>query len=405
MTIQTALPAQSATPDQPVVDIEWFGASARIVGGQPDARYGWWARREGPCIVKAMDPGLTAWNPTLLDHERRMLARLAEIGAPVVSMVQAGRPDWLVTRFAGLSLARLRRAGGAGDVLPPLATLELWSAWLHLLPALHRLATRGVLVLDLHAGNVLLPLTQGVLGQPRLNEPILVDGAHVQAAGMDLRRPVWIDSRMAHIAPELRPTLESDIDTLKRRFLEQAAELPGYSRLPGELDQRSRRAWADYDAPQRLQALLDAGELDCDRAMQHAVGVALRGLPVPHTAVPARQALLAAVQRLHAPRPQDRFESLAAAEGALREALRNLPLVGSQRRGPIGAAHLMLPPKPAAAACAAEPRARPPERAPVARPVAHVAAPHRRWLWAAAALGGALGAALPLGQATWFGLG
>jgi hypothetical protein len=313
--------------------VTWFGASRRLIAGQPDSRYGWLDGPQGPCIVKALDDGLTAYAGTLLQHERAVLARLAQLGAPAPASIDLDRPDWLVTRFAGLSLQRLEETAGRQDA-PGLSFSERLAAWIHLLRRLQTMADQGVLAIDLYAANVLLPLTQCIEGQLRLNEACLVDHAHTIVAGMAIRRPIWISASMRRIAPELREAIRQDQQALIERFRAEGADLPGYSRMPMEKDQFNRRMWAEYDAPQKLQMLLDDGELRPARAMQFAAGWELERL-LSVAPNPARTALAPAVRRMMATQPSARFESFTDAADALAACVAAVPLASRHRHGPL----------------------------------------------------------------------
>lgn len=389
-------------------EVEWFGASRRLVGGQPDSRYGWIETPQGPCIVKALDPGLTAYAGTLLQHERQVLARLAELGAPAPACVDLGRPDWLVTRFAGLSLQRLQPPPGSA-VPDDLFFPEQLAAWIHLLRRLDAVAELGVLAVDLYAANVVLPLTQGIEGQLRLNEACLIDHAHTIAAGMAIRRPVWLSVSMRHIAPELREAMRLDQQELADRFRAVGADLPGYSRRPTEQDQFNRRMWAEYDAPQRLQALLDEGELRPGRAMQFAAGTQVDAL-LPLAPGAVRRSLRPVVQRMLALQPAARYPSLGEAADALASQMEAIPLVSRRRWGPLRAQDLgALGFEPAATASAVVSglATRMAEAMtftagwPAVQPVPQGSAqlrrwlPGRGWLFAGVALGAAIGTAWP----------
>ena len=326
---ETALPR----PDTNQPAVRWFGTSRRLIGGQPDSHYGWLDSPQGPIIIKALDTDLTAYAATLLDHERRMLPRLTLLGAPTPEWVDLGRPDWLATRFAGLSLRRLESPGQRGLSL---SWAEQLSAWVHLLRRLQNLADAGVLIIDLHSGNVVLPLTQGLSGQLRLHEVAVIDHAHTLDAGMAMRRPVWLDPNMLHIAPELKSAMAQDQQALRDAFSQVGADVPRMSRLPGERDQHSRRVWAEYDAPQQLQALLDAGQIRPDAAMQYAIGTALQHLLEHAPNREARSTLSTVLARLRATKASDRYPSLSAAAEALRKVEAHLPMVSQAFWGTVG---------------------------------------------------------------------
>lgn len=327
------------------LDVIWFDASRRLIGGQPDSRYGWLDTPAGPCVVKALNPGLTAYAGTLLQHERAMLRRLQEIGAPAPQWVDVGRSDWLVTRFAGLSLQRLEHPGGLQG-MPPHARFappERLAAWVHLLRRLQPMADKGVLAIDLYGANVVLPLTGRTEGQLRLHEAALIDHAHTLEAGMALRRPVWLDRGMDRIAPELREALRLDQEALIAAFKNAGADLPGYSRMPTDKDAFNRRVWAEYDAPQHLQQLLDAGDLSRDRAMQFAAGTAIARLLPAIAPGPQRAALARALQTMTQPEAAQRYTTLCDAADALSEAIGTLPMVSHHAYARLQPADLALP--------------------------------------------------------------
>ena len=389
-------------------DVQWFGASSRLISGQPDSRYGWLPTANGPCIVKALDADLAVYATTLLQHERRALRRLRDLGAPAPEMLESPRPDWLVTRFAGLSLQHLSRL--APSLFP---WQERLGAWVHLLRRLQRMADAGVLMIDLHEGNLLLPMTQGTHGQLRLTEVTTIDHAHTLEAGMDLRRPVWLDAGMKRIAPELRQALQTDEQRFRAACQAADVDAPGYShsRMPHERDAANRRFWAGYNAPQQLQWLLDSGRLNADRAMQFAAGVGLEALNSCVADRTTHSALKQVVARMAQPGPEMRFDSLTAAADALAAAAgTTLPLVGQHRHEPVLPGDLGAG-APGLAKSTATSSSRPMRSAgargavnapgagdgttlmaqhPVAAPTA-AAAPPPRWVYAAVALGALAG--------------
>ncbi|MES3022134.1 MAG: hypothetical protein V4857_11205 [Pseudomonadota bacterium] len=324
-------------PDE--AEVRWFGASARLVGGQPDSRYGWLDTADGPCIVKALAPALAAFADTLLQHERAMLRRLAALGAPAPALVDAGRADWLVTRFAGLSLQRLEQ-GGVGGPGARFPFAERLSAWIHLLGRLQPVADSGVLPLDLYGANVVLPLTGQTRGQLRLHEAAMIDHAHTVQAGMNMRRPVWLDHNMERIAPELRAVLARDQQALVATFHALGAALPGTA-ADGANAERNRRAWVDYDREQALQTLLDGGALNRDHAIQYAAGTQLAKLmPLAGGHAPA---LARVLDRMTAHAAPARFATLDDAAAALKAVLGTLAMVGHHHYRPLDPDELASP--------------------------------------------------------------
>lgn len=337
-TPSTRRPTDQATP--PVV--HWFGQSHRLIGGRPDTRYGWLDTPQGACIVKALDLELAAYSATLLHNEREVLRHLQAAGAPVPALVTEpaalDRGDWLVTRFAGVSLQVLQRsAGGAA-----LGWDERLTAWVHFLRQARAFDDAGALPIDLWAANLVLPLTQGLRGQALLHRGVLIDHAHTVVAGMDLRRPVWMDRTMRRVAPELRAALQGDQEALINTFRLARTQLPGHESPSPEAHERTRRLWAEYDAPQQLQRTLDAGRLNRGAAMQYAVAVALEPLL---TLAPAGTgaALQPVVDRMKAEQPQARFASLADAAEALRAVLPALPMASERHFGPLAPQDLLGP--------------------------------------------------------------
>lgn len=388
-------------------DVQWFGASQRMIGGQPDSRYGWLERGGAVYIVKAISPDLTAYAATLLAHERQMLARLQQLKAPAPEVLDVGRADWLVTRFAGLSLQRLTHASDLQGVSPleRFGFAERLAAWVYLLRRLQPMADAGVLAIDLYSANVVLPLTHVTQGQLRLHEAAMIDHAHTLEAGMNMRRPVWINHDMERIAPELKGAMRADMARLKAAFDNVGARLPGYSRLPGDLDAFSRRVWAEYDAPQQLQQLLDSGNLDANCAMQFAAGMALKHLALLAESSQQRHTLEGVLQRMTAMDASARFKKLSHAADALEAVVQALPLVSAHSFAPLQPQDLTLredpapPPNP-------EPPSRKPVEVPTIRAIVSVPPPPppaprlpplpMRWLFVALALGLAWGTRWPL---------
>ena len=395
MSAATALPP---TQPQPLTDddVKWFGTSHRLIGGQPDSRYGWLNNPDGPCIVKAISTGLTAYAPTLLEHERKMLKRLAEIKAPVPPMVDVGRHDWLVTRFGGLSLQRLELGQLGAAPLPSFA--ERLSAWVHLLRRLQTMAEAGVLAIDLYSANVVLPLKGITEGQLCLHEAALIDHAHTLEAGSNIRRPVWLNTDMARIAPELRSAMKADMAVLTDAFAKAGANLPGHSRLPSDQDKLSRQVWAQYDAPQQVQSMLDRDKLKPNLVMQFAAGVGLRSLLAHTTSAPQKQALADVLARMTDPQASERFPTLTLAAEALATVVDALPKVSAHGYVRLQASDLALPDAPAAYPPPIEPFT-------VVEPFTELAdgstpdAPKpglpMHWLYATAGLGAACGAMWP----------
>lgn len=327
-------------------EVQWFGHSSRMVGGQPDTLYGWWddPGSEGPCIVKALQPELTAYASTLLQHEQRMLQRLCARGAPVPIAVPTSHAHWLATRFAGLTLQRLQHPRGiqgqaGGQVL---SFAEALSVWVHVLRALQPLAERGVLVVDLYEGNIVVPLTQVTHGQLRLTDPVLIDHAHTLEAGLALTRPVWVNPRMRRIAPELRRVLAADQAALLAHFQQCGAELPGQTEVPGAQQERNRKAWAQYQAPQRLQALLDAGQIHVQAVMQFAAGIALQHL-MQRAPADVQPRMRTVVERMTAQAPTQRYARLTDAADQLAALVPHLPLVGACKLKPLLPTDLVPP--------------------------------------------------------------
>jgi hypothetical protein len=428
----TATAQPASTPVSAYTDrqVEWFAHSTRIVGNRPDSRYGWLVTAQGPCIVKALDRDLVPYADALLQHERRALRRLQEFGAPAPELVDLGRPDWLVTRFAGLSLALLTQGSAAeGTVAPARFTWhEQVSTWVHLLRRLQPMGDAGVLALDLYSGNVLVPLTQGVRGQLRLNAVTTVDHAHTLEAGMDLRRPVWLDAGMPRIAPELRAALESDQRDFRAACAAADVDLPSdsVSRMPAGRDAANRRFWARYDAPQQLQRLLDRGTLSAALAMQFAAGTSIARLVDQSPDRASGPTLGAAVQRMTAADPGGRYGSLMLAADAMAAVVGRPALVGGHRFAPVlprdltsrPAAEAPAGPETDRAGTRAANAGRPgegigtsvfageagvPRDAASAAPPANRAKPRNlaRWLLAAAALGVTLGGMAPLSWWPW----
>lgn len=321
MNTSTSSPSQQNLTE---ADVNWFGASSRLVGGQPDARYGWWDAPHGPCIVKAIHTQGMVYGASLLNNERRALAELNRQGAPVPQQIATNQGDWLVTRFGGISLRQL-------EIMPQPARHfpfeEQLAVWVHFLRRAQAMEASNALPVDLYGANLVLPLTETRKGQLRLNEVCSIDHAHTVVAGLNMRRPVWLDTRMKRVPPELAASLQHDQQNLIAFFREHAAPLPGERALNPEEAQLAQRLWAEYDHPQITQRLLDRGKLLPGKAMQYAVAVELARLQ-PLTP-PAIQCPLAALQeRMQQSDPAKRFDTLAQAAEQLARLLPNVSVVG-----------------------------------------------------------------------------
>jgi len=355
------LPTQFPDPD----GVHWFGSSGRIVGGKPDSRYGWWTPPDGSahCIVKALEADLTTHGDALLAHERAVLTELAGKNLPVPELVKVKQANWLVTRVAGLSMAHLGSLPQAVDQFPFAERLATWVHFLRRAQAFEQVVTVPI---DLWQANLVLPTTkQHQGGQLRLNEGISIDHAHTLVAGLDMRRPLWIDPNMARIAPELRPALLADQQALRQHFAHYGAPQPGGEALSDDLARLARKIWAEYDQPSQTQALLDSGALRPCKTIQYAVAVELGHL-LRHS--PPDQVLRfeAIVQRMQHPQPQHRYDSLTQAADELAQVLGNLPVVGQARLPAWDGAELerMWPRLNARKTLVAPPPAMPPEPSP-----------------------------------------
>jgi hypothetical protein len=321
--MNTAPPSPSL-PNVTDADVQWFGASSRLVGGQPDARYGWWDAPQGPCIVKAIHIQGLVYGASLLNNERRALAELNRQGAPVPQHIATNQADWLVTRFGGISLRQLEIMSQPARHFP---FDEQLAVWVHFLRRAQALEASNALPVDLYGANLVLPLTETRHGQLRLNEVCSIDHAHTVVAGLNMRRPVWLDTRMKRVPPELAASLRHDQQNLIAFFRQHAAPLPGAPTPNPEQAKLAQRLWAEYDHPQTTQRLLDRGKLLPGKAMQYAVAVELGRLQP--LAPPAMQAPLAALQeRMQQPNPAERFDSLAQAAEQLARLLPHMPVVG-----------------------------------------------------------------------------
>jgi uncharacterized membrane protein len=205
------------------------------------------------------------------------------------------------------------------------------------------LVDAAALPLDLWAGNLVLPMTQGQDGRPardggsgtrgqlRLHQPVLIDHAHTALAGHSLKRPMWLHAGMTRIPPELRGLLEQDQQALRATFLAQGATLPGEdAHATASARAQSQRLWAAYCAPQALQVALDSGRIDRAAAIEYAVGVALQQIVGEGSAAsswPDAAALQAVLSRMTSPNPSQRHGEVGAAAAALERALGTLPLV------------------------------------------------------------------------------
>lgn len=312
-------------PNLTEADVQWFGASSRLVGGLPDARYGWWDAPQGPCIVKAIHTQGALYGASLLNNERRALAELNRQGAPVPQHIATSQTDWLVTRFGGISLRQLETMPQPARHFP---LAEKLAVWVHFLRRADALEASNALPIDLYGANLVLPLTETRQGQLRLSEVCSIDHAHTVIAGLNMRRPVWLDTRMKRVPPELAASLLQDQQNLIAFFRQHAAPLPGAPAPNPEQAQLAQRLWAEYDYPQSTQRLLDRGKLLPGKAIQYAVAVELaRLLPL---APPAIKARLAAVQaRMQQPNPAERFDTLAQAAEQLARLLSHMPVVGN----------------------------------------------------------------------------
>lgn len=316
--------------------VRWFGQSGRRLAGRADTRYGWLETPAGPCIVKALDTEQVPYAALLLEHERRALARLLQLGAPVPALVDARRPDWIVTRFAGLSLEWLNRqpaVAGAGRT--SWSVHEEGSTWVHLMRRLSLPAAAGVLALDLHPRNVVVPLADGLRGQLQLHEVAVIDHAHTLIAGMGLQRPPWLQAREQ--PPEVRAALLHDQTRFRRACVDAGVGLPGPEPMPPSRRAASRRFWAEYRDTQLLQQQLDDGTIRADAATQYAVGCALATLVKrwPSAAGAAGIAVRQVAERLIRDDPAARYPTLEEASDALATALGRVALVGGHRHGPV----------------------------------------------------------------------
>lgn len=312
---KTAMPDDLSTPQA-------FMHSSRGRAGKPESSFFWLNIDGKACIAKVLT---TEQGPHLLDfvrNEQAVLRLLREKGAPVCKLVDyPSHPEWLVTEFGGLSLHLL--GGDNGADWKPLPIQEYVSVWAHFLQRAQILGKLNAVPLDLAGRNVVVPL--GSSGQLKLSEAISIDHAHTvlpsnQLPEGALKRPIWIDPKSPHLAPELRGALKSDQTKLLSHLHELNVPRPdstaGVAQGPDGL---SARAWLEYSAPQDIQTLVNRGEADADKVIQFAVGYDIhRQLRETCSFTPA---LASVVQRLCATDPEHRYKKLEQAAEALKTAL------------------------------------------------------------------------------------
>ncbi len=313
-------PPAPATP-QPS-GLQPFMHSRRVRAGRPDTQFFWIERDGHPCVAKQLSVELGPQVADLLENERQVLRLLNEHQAPVCELVEdPEHPEWLITRFAGLSLQVLGPRN-LGD-WPELPLHERVSVWAGFLMRARALADLGAVPLDLSDRNLVVPL--GPSGQLDLSLAVSIDHAHTVVTGSKLqggalRRPVWIGAKdNLQLAPEVRHRLVRD----QQRFLEQlklaSAPLPGTTAAVEDEAQVTHRIWLAYCEPQEVQRAVDAGTIEADKAIQYAVGHAIHRHLVADA--PLTPALAAVVRRLCADEPSHRYAKLEDAADALKAAL------------------------------------------------------------------------------------
>lgn len=326
------MPKPAATAPHETPGLQPFMQSKRVRAGRPDTQFFWIERviddQSHPCVAKQLSVELGPQVADLLEHERQVLRLLNAHHAPVCQWVEDSQhPDWLITRFAGLSLQLL--GPGHERRWPALPLRERASVWASFLRRAQVLADVGAVPLDLADRNLVVPL--GPSGQLDLSAAVSIDHAHTvlpgaKLAGGALRRPVWIGAKHnLQLAPEVRACLERD----QQRFLDllhqQGLPLPGTTPAVEDEAQVTHRQWLAYDAPQEVQKEVDAGvAIEAGKAIQYAVGHALhRHLSKDDPLTPA---LAAVVQRLCAHQASDRYDTLQDAANALKAAMGGVAL-------------------------------------------------------------------------------
>jgi hypothetical protein len=314
-------PPASSSPSNPS-GLRPFMQSRRVRAGRPDTQF-FWVEREGhPCVAKQLSVELGPQVADLLEHERQVLRLLNARQAPVCQLVEdPEHPEWLITRFAGLSLQVLgpHHLGG----WPPLPLRERVSVWAGFLLRAQSLADLGAVPLDLSDRNLVVPL--GPSGPLDLSSAMSIDHAHTvvpssRLPGGALRRPVWVGAKDNHqLAPEVRDRLVRDQERFLQRLKERHAPLPGTTPAVEDEAQVTNRMWLAYSEDQELQQALDAGDIEAGKVIQYAVGRAIHR----HLAAadPLTPPLAAVVLRLCAQNPNRRYSKLEHAADALKAAL------------------------------------------------------------------------------------
>lgn len=347
--------AHSAAPASRPLQPDWFAASTRPAGTEPDTRYGWLTQGQDVYIVKALNltHTHTSHGATPLDYERKAIAALDKLQAPVAALwdeqAQPLPDGWLATRFGGLSLQRLSLPGTPAQHAG-LPAHEQCACWVHFLERAQGMAVEGIIPIDLWAGNLVVPFTQGLSGQLKLNGVINIDHAHTVAAGWNMRRPPWLGHNMLRIPPELQSLLRKDQMVLLEHFARQGLPLVSTGIPPGASPTqvaRTRALWLAYSEPQSLQKQVDAGKINAHHVIQYAVGEGLRTHGLPGLAPALQKKLQPVLARMMAKTARDRFPSVQQAAGALRAALHPVPLVGQVHYPPVGPDTLRTPPPPA----------------------------------------------------------
>jgi hypothetical protein len=195
------------------------------------------------------------------------------------------------------------------------------SVWVHFLRRARGFVNIGAVPLDLSGRNLVVPM--GTNGQLKLTEPSSIDHAHTVLPGshIPLRRPVWIAAENnLQLPPEVREHLEADQQEFIKLLIAHGAPLPGTSAMVNDPRRNiATELWVNYSEPQRIQGLVDNGEVSASRFIQYAVGYDIHRQLTPDD--PLSPLLAQVVNRLCAPLPALCFSSLEEAAQALQVAI------------------------------------------------------------------------------------
>lgn len=275
------------------------------------------------------------WRQTI-EREKENYHHLESLGIEVPDRIDLG-DDSVTTEVCGIGLAALLRGlfQPRGKVLH-LNERDVAAMLIARLNAERDLARKGIVDFDTSHRNRTIRLTGGLKGgNLRYDKAVIIDPAELVTGSGAMRRPTLLDVNTPTFPPEARVYVVNGQERLRERM--NSAGLKGAT-LRGVV-QSIRNAssdgavrtyrnmfeeiYANYAAPQEIQAAMASGNVSADKMAQYSFGKEcldmIREQELPLSTRAALNRCGEVLKRMAAPEPNHRFQDLDAAIKAIRD--------------------------------------------------------------------------------------